>query len=208
MKFISYFMILATAFTVGGASGQEITTQNDSGDGSGLTQKQIDLLTFARKTAREDGHQYPQYVLGIIMQESKAGDMTEYRVAGLRNKASDRYFGVSQIKLAAAKDVMKRYPKLWEYLDTKTDEELQARLILDDRFNIRVASKYALLMGMNEHPNRAVLAYNQGIGGAQRYSDPGSHSYVHGVKAWAKKVKNILLRRNELESISDGKQPD
>lgn len=197
MKFISYFIICATAFTIGGANGQSL----QPGEVLGLTPKQIELLSFARKTAKEDGHQYPQYVLGIIMQESMAGAMADFRVAGLANRSNDRYFGISQIKLRAAKDVMKKYPELWDYLDTKTDEELQARLILDDRFNIRIASKYALLMGMNEHPFRALVAYNKGPGTAQKISDPNSIGYVQSVKLWASKVKNIFIGKSNIKSM-------
>jgi hypothetical protein len=152
-----------------------------------LTKKQFELLSFAYSVAKADGHKYPQYLQGIIMQETRAGDMKDYRVAGLTNKVGDRYFGVTQIKLAAAKDVMKKYPELWDKFDTKTDEELEARLILDDHFNIRVASKYALMLGMNQDPTKAITAYNQGLGGAEKV-EPSTFGYTVKVKQHAAKL--------------------
>lgn len=147
-----------------------------------LTDKQRELLEFTRLVAVEDGHKYPQLVQGIIMQETHAGGMSQWRVAGLENKVGDRYFGVGQIKLAAAKDVMSRWPDLWRYLNTKTDEELQARLIVDDKFNIRVASKYALLMGINKDSAFGAAAYNKGKGGV---IDASTDAYAAAVKRHA-----------------------
>jgi hypothetical protein len=168
-----------------------------------LSQRQLELLNFAHDVAVQDGHKYPQYVQGIIMQESKAGNMTDWRVAGLTNKAGDRYFGIGQIKLVAAKAVMKAFPDMWKYLDTKTDEELQARLILDDHFNIRVTSKYALMMGANKNPDKAITAYNQGPAGAENVN-PSTWHYTVGVKQKAKELKNIPKLKNVVES-SDAK---
>src|ERR1017187_377171 len=109
-----------------------------------LNNKQHELLNFAFDVAKSDGIMHPQYLQGILMQESKGCDMKNFRVAGLTNRVGDRYFGCGQVKLAAAKAVMGRYPEMWKFLESQTDEELQARLILDDKFNIRVSSKYAL----------------------------------------------------------------
>jgi hypothetical protein len=148
---------------------------------SNLSQKQLELLNFAYEVAKTDGITHPQYLQGIIMQESKAGGMSDYRVAGLSNKQGDRYFGIGQMKLVAAKAVMLIYPEMWQQLETRTEEELQAKLILDDKFNIRMASKYMLLMGINKNPEYAVTAYNQGPGGAKSI-DPATWHYNVGVK--------------------------
>ena len=153
-----------------------------------LTQRQAYLLSFAYRIAKEDGHRSPELLQGVIMQESKAGNMGQFRVAGLENKPGDRYFGIGQVKLAAAKEVLKSYPALWKYLDTRTDEELQARLIVDDEFNIRITSKYLLLVGVNNNPTVAVTAYNRGPTGAQEV-DPQTHDYTVRVKAYANTFK-------------------
>lgn len=164
-----------------------------------LTKKQFEMLNFAYDVAKSDGFKEPKFLQGIIMQESKAGSMNSFRVAGLTNAVGNRYFGIGQIKLAAAKAVMNRFPDMWKHLDTKTDEELQARLIIDDHFNVRVASKYALIMGINENPSKAITAYNVGPGGALTV-DASSHAYTMQVKGHAEKVKNINLVSAGLQS--------
>lgn len=173
---------------------------------NGLTTRQYELLNFAYETAKADGMKYPQYLQGIIMQESKGCDMKNFRVAGLTNRVGDRYFGCGQVKLAAAKCVMGRYPDLWKYLESQTDEELQARLILDDRFNIRIASKYLFMMGINDNPKRAITAYNVGPG-AVKTTNVDTHHYTLMVQKYSdtinagflnvqKKVKDLELKNN------------
>ena len=150
-----------------------------------LSIKQQELLSFAHDVAVKDGHKHPEYVQGIIMQESKAGKMSAWRVAG---PEKEQYFGLGQVKLVAAKAVMSKFPEMWKYLNTKTDQELQARLIVDDEFNVRVTSKYALMMGVNENPNFAITAYNQGPGGAQLVN-VSTWDYTIKVKDHAAKIK-------------------
>ena len=164
-----------------------------------LTNKQHELLSFAYDVAKKDGMIHPQYLQGIIMQESKAGNLKDYRVAGLSNAVGNRYFGIGQIKVAAAKDVMKSYPEMWKYLDTKTDEELQARLILDDHFNIRMASKYALILGINKNPAFAITAYNKGEGGALLVNSD-SHEYTVKVKNHSSQFKNVQKSKADIIS--------
>lgn len=174
-------------------------TSNDGKEGgkpytiklpANMTTKQYDLINYAYQVAKDDGHKNPQLLEGLIMQESHAGNLPGFRVAGLENKVGDRYFGIAQIKLNAAKEVMQKYPAMWKGLDTHTDEELQARLILDDKFNIRVASKYVLLMGVNKNPDQGITAYNQGALGAQSI-DPHTHPYTVKVKAYANQLQSI-----------------
>lgn len=153
-----------------------------------MTSQQKELLNYAYEIAKADGMKQPQYLQGIIMQESKAGGMAEFRVAGLTNKPGDRYFGIGQIKLSAAKAVMQKHPEMWKHLQTNTEEELQARLILDDKFNIRVASKYLLLMGINKDATFATTAYNRGAGGATQV-DPATWHYTVAVKQHIEKLK-------------------
>ena len=150
-----------------------------------LSSRQFELLNFAYGVAKSDGYKNPEFLQGLILQESKAGGMEGYRVAGDMSKKENQYFGVGQIKLAAAIDVMKIYPELWRFLNTRTSEELQARLILDDQFNIRVASKYLLMMGINQGSAFAITAYNRGIGGAQVVEDKANFDYTKNVVAYS-----------------------
>jgi hypothetical protein len=183
-----------------GTSVISLSPDNKKGGGvniiipSGLSRTQLEILNFAYEVAKADGFKEPKYLQGILMQESRAGGMDEFRVAGIQNAPGNRYFGIGQIKLVAAKAVMQRYPEMWKFLDTRTDEELQARLILDDKFNIRVASKYALIMGINHDPVKAITAYNVGPGAVLTHPDPSSHHYTVKVKKHADNVKSATKR--------------
>lgn len=153
-----------------------------------LNDKQVRLLGMAYDIARHDGHKYPQLLQGIILQESRAGDIASYKVAGQEFglKPNERYYGVAQIKLAAARDVLSRYPSLKDEFDfhTNTDEEVIAKLIENDRFNLSVASKYLLVLKTYGYDTikQLALAYNQGAGGAKD-KDANTHHYSTGVMA-------------------------
>lgn len=172
---------------------------------SDLNLNQQKLLNFAYEVAKSDGFHHPAYLQGIILQESRACSIKNFRVAGLTNRPGDRYFGCGQIKLSAAKAVMRSYPEMWKFLESRTDEELQARLILDDQFNIRVSSKYMLLMGINKNPERAITAYNVGPGGVNNISDLSRFNYTIRVKRFTAKMverkKNLHLVEENIQLL-------
>ena len=145
--------------------------------------EQAPLTAFALQVAKDDGHKHPQLLVGIIKVESDAGASSSYRVV---KQGLSTFYGAAQLTIGAAKDVMKRFPDLWNGFNTRTDEELKARLILDDKFNVRIASKYLLLMGVNLNPDKGVAAYNVGLGGVElvNYKE---HSYTLKVKRAAKR---------------------
>ena len=146
-----------------------------------LSQRQYDILTMAYEIAKEDGNPHPEIFQGIILTESRACDsQARYKVAGKR----ERYYGCGQIKLAATKAVLKRHPNLWKYLQTREDDEIIANLILNDRFNLEVASKYFLMMNRGKADNRAIAAYNQGEGGVKNV-DPNTFHYTLKVNSHA-----------------------
>jgi hypothetical protein len=180
-------MALITALTVFGAAelfsmlpkaeGTAVIAERDSnGNAAGsavllpqnLSTEQGRLLAKAYEIAKADGHKDPELVQKILLQETLAGGMKAYRVA---NPGSDAYFGPMQIKLSATKDVLARFPSLFaKYsIQTRTDDEIKANLILNDSFNIEVASKYLLLL-QREYgfKGRELLnAYNRGPGGVK-----------------------------------------
>lgn len=173
----------------------KVLTDNISTDVLPIKQKQI--LSFAYSIAKQDGINHPEFLQGILMKESGICNAKHFRVAGPSNKPSSRYFGCGQIKLAAAKSVMNRFPNLWKYLETKTDEELQARLILDDRFNVRITSKYIIMMGINDNPDRAITAYNVGLGAVDKI-DINNFEYTNSVKSYSEKLN---YRNHQLKNI-------
>lgn len=150
-----------------------LTTQAIAQGRASFSSRQIEILTLAYHIAKKDGHADPAIVQGIIMQETLAGEYPRYAVAGQEFglKPFLRYYGLGQIKLAAAKDVLKQYPQMYrEYsFHTQTDDEILAKLIENDRFNIAVTSKYILILKRYGYTTNAQLAtaYNMGPGGAK-----------------------------------------
>lgn len=158
-----------------------------------LTTKQKQILQLAYDIAKHDGHKHPEILQGIVFQETKAGGMTSYRVAGQEFglKTNERYYGVTQIKLAAARDVLKAFPELVkQYLQTTTDEEVIAHLIMNDRFNLTVASKYLKLMPDEWSTEKKVAAYNQGPTGVAKVN-PKTFKYVTEVKKHIDKYASL-----------------
>jgi LysM domain len=147
---------------------------------------QTTLLSIAYQTAKDDGLKQPQLLQAILLQESAAGELRSYKVAGQEFglTTNHRYYGVAQIKLDAAHEVLKHYPELWEQFKfhTHTDEEVIAKLIENDTFNIAVASKYLVLLNKMGYksPRAMAAAYNMGPGGAQGV-DVSKNAYATGV---------------------------
>ena len=155
-----------------------------------LTNAQHRILNTAYAIAKADGHKSPELVQGLLLQETHAGALKSYKVAG---NEGDKYYGLGQIKLGAARDVMKEHPELWtKYgFDTKTDDELKANLILNQNFNIEISSKYLkILHERYGYTGRALLnAYNRGPTGVKAV-DSATFHYARGAEsklaAWKK----------------------
>lgn len=159
-----------------------------------LSSQQAHRLEMAYEIAKEDGHKQPQLLQGILLQETKAGNMASYKVAGQEFglKTNERYYGLFQLKLDAAKDAMKAYPKLRKEFNfqTNTDEEIIAKLIENERFNTSIASKYLLVLKKAGYDTMAqlALAFNQGAAGAKSH-DASTFAYSQGVMRHIQKLK-------------------
>lgn len=147
-----------------------------------LTSTQGKLLTKAYEIAKADGHKNPELLQALLLQETQAGGMKSYRVA---NPGADAYFGPMQIKLAAARDVLQRWPVLFtKYgFHTCTDDEIKANLILNESFNLEVASKYLIVLQKTYgFSGRELMnAYNRGPGGVKAVDD--DYHYALGAEA-------------------------
>jgi len=147
-----------------------------------LTMTQSQILNTAYMIAKADGHRDPEVVQQMVLQETKAGGMEKYKVAG--NKG-DEYFGVAQIKLSAARDVLDRHPELYSKygFHTKTDDEVKANLIMNPTFCIEIGSKYLkLLSDEYGYTGRVLLnAYNRGPGGVKQVNSNTFH-YARGAE--------------------------
>jgi hypothetical protein len=158
-----------------------------------LTRTQAHNISMAYDIGKKDGLA-PALLPAIIMQETQAGEYHQYKVAGQEYglAANKRYYGLAQIKLDAAKDVLREYPSLRDDFGfhTRTDEEIIAKLIENDRFNLSVASKYLVILkekGFNTVKQLA-LAYNQGPGGAKSFNE-NTHHYPQGVMQNIQRLK-------------------
>lgn len=172
-----------------------------------LTQRQHRILNMAYAQAKSDNVRPPELLQGILMKESHAGELTKYKVAGQEFglKPNERYYGVAQIKLSATRDVLKNFPELkgkYEF-HTETDEEVIAKLIENDAFNIEVASKYIKLLERAGYTDIAGLAtaYNQGPSGAKMVEDKRNFGYTAGV------MKHIQTLRVSTPADAKSKAP-
>lgn len=158
---------------------------------SNLSTKQRRLLNLAYELGREHSLAHPEIVQAVLLQETLAGGMKAYRVA---NPGPEAYFGPMQIKLAAAKDVLRRWPHLFAAYDfhTRTDEEIKANLILNERFNLEVGTKYLKLLNTQYgFTGRALInAYNRGPGGVRAVD----HSEFHYAIGAERKLARLRQR--------------
>ncbi len=147
-----------------------------------MSRTQSQMLNLAYELGKQDGHRQPEIVQAILLQETKAGGMKSYKVA---NPGADAYFGPMQIKLSAAKDVLQKYPSLWTKYEfhTKTDDEVKANLILNEKFNIDVGSKYLMILSKQYGFSGRTLmnAYNRGPGGVRNVDE--SYHYALGAES-------------------------
>lgn len=133
-----------------------------------LSEKQSHLLNTAYTIAQSNGFKSPEIVQSILLQETKAGGMHDFRVA---NAEGEPYFGVMQIKLRPAKEVLSRNPDLYKKyaIQGRTDDEVKANLILNDSFNIEVATRYLRFLKDQYGYSGDMLknAYNRGPEGVK-----------------------------------------
>lgn len=162
------------------------------------TSRQARVLRMAFDIAKRDGHKYPQILQGILLQETLAGGIDKYVVAGgeFGLATNKRYYGLGQIKLSAAKDVLATYPEMRRKFEfqTNTDEEIIAKLIENEEFNISIASKYLLMLRKQGYttPHELAKAYNMGPGGA-RSAGPTTN-YSEGVMRHIQSIPNRLSK--------------
>lgn len=162
-----------------------------------LSKRQAELLAMAYQIAKADGHKQPQILQGLLLQETLAGAVRSYKVAGQEFglKTNSRYYGLMQIKLDATKDVFAHFPSLKKEFNfqTTTDEEIIAKLIENERFNLTVASKYLLVLEKSgfDTIEQLSLAYNQGAGGARNH-DPATFHYSVGVMKHIQSLNSSL----------------
>ena len=134
------------------------------------------------KLAEKEGVKigFPKTIQAILWQETQAGlyGPVSYSDAPIGQKA----YCSMQIKLRTARDVLVQY----KMPVPKTEEELLVKLLTNDTFCIKLGTLYfKTLYDKTKNWNKAVLAYNQGLGGMRRGKDPGGY---------VKKIKGVLFK--------------
>ena len=156
-----------------------------------LSEKQHRLLNLAYEMGKSHGFKDPEIVQAVLLQETMAGGMNNYKVA---NPGPEAYFGPMQIKLAAAKDVLSKWPSLFgSYgFHTHSDDEIKANLILNERFNLEIGTKYLLILKQQYGFNGRELmnAYNRGPGGVK-----GVGNNFHYAVGAEKKLASLRAKR-------------
>lgn len=150
--------------------------------------------------AKNIGH--PETMQAILMQESGGGVANP--VGNLKSPVGKRSYGIMQVQVVAARSILTRYPETFEryFPDRKyssvSDEEIIALLIRNDEANIRIATQhFGLYLSLsNGDWNKAVAAYNMGIGNANKRSDHANVSYVKEIKARMIKLVKPFNKNN------------
>lgn len=163
-----------------------------------LTPEQMDLLQLTYEVGFEDGgHKHAELLQAILLQETIAGQLG--RMGHMTAPVGKRSYGVMQVKVTAARDVLNQYSELGEY---HADEEVIARMLSDDEFNIRIASKFLLQLSTKvKSADRALVAYNVGLGGSNSVAEPRQFKYVVAAHDYLEEIVRPFNHRFGDESL-------
>ncbi len=158
-----------------------------------LSAEQMILLRQTYEIGHSDADEAHALLLqGVLLQETIAGQLG--RIGDLAAPVGKRSYGVMQVKVTAARDVLRHHKDEFERF--RSDEELIAHLITDDRFNIRIASK--LLQRLHKKtlsPEKALVAYNVGLRASRNIKQAAEFKYVQRVQQNIQKVATPFNKR-------------
>lgn len=142
---------------------------------SWLSDEQHVLLTQAYNIGLEKGDKaFASTLQAVLLQETIAGQLG--RIGHMTAPVGKRSYGVMQVKVSAARDVLRKHKELGKF---RSDEELIIALMTDDEFNIRVASLFLLhLKSKTSSIEAALVAYNIGLRASRKVSEPNEFKYV------------------------------
>jgi len=150
-----------------------------------LTEEQVHLLKSAYTIAYKDGGlEHARLIQAVLLQETIAGLLG--RIGHLSAPVGKRSYGVMQVKVSAAHDVMRKHSEFGVF---GAEEELIVKLMSEDEFNIRIASRYFLhLRAKTKTDAQALLAYNMGLRGSRRFKNYETFRYVKKVMLYSDRV--------------------
>lgn len=152
--------------------------------------------------AREVGH--PDTLQAILLLETRGGKTVP--IGNRESPVGKRSYGLMQVQVVAARSILQRNPSLVvRYFPDRTynsvlDEEIIALLLTNDEANIRIAAHhFKLYLQLSDGDwDRAVAAYNVGIGGVKNIPDPAKFEYVIKIKAKLEEDVRPFNRKNGL----------
>lgn len=160
-----------------------------------------DNLLTVFHVGREVGN--PETLQAILIQESGGTPTT---VGNKGSPVGKRSYGLMQVQINAARSVLQRNQKLVkQYFKGRSygslvDEEIIAVLITNDEANVRIAAHhfqiYYKLCGGDL--DKAVAAYNTGIGGVEAIPNPSEFQYVLSIKA---KLQDVVRPFNQKHGL-------
>lgn len=150
-------------------------------------------LRYAYAVGSEVGN--PETLQAIMLQETGGS-----KLAGVGNRNAPvgrRSYGLMQVQVVAARSILERYKHVrTKYFTGRSyrsivDEEIIALLLTNDEANIRIAAHHFNLYLKISDGNweKAVAAYNMGIGAVQNVSNYEEVAYVIEIKHKMEKVR-------------------
>lgn len=156
-------------------------------------------LKLVHEVASEYGH--PEILQAMLMQESNGGTHSTL-VGSPHAPVNKRSYGVMQVQVATARAVLLRHTHLRDkYFPERditrvTDKEIRVTLLTNHRANVEIAAAlFALYLHLSKGSvDRAIAAYNVGIGGVKKLRSPSKFKYVREVR---QKLKLVVKPFNE-----------
>jgi hypothetical protein len=154
---------------------------------------QMKNFLLASKVGKD--HSKERLMMALLWRETRAGKFGP--VGDLKNAFGKRSYGLWQMKVATAKDVLKRYPEIWgDQKKWRSEEEIIARLITDNDFAARMALGNIRRLEAKGVPYKRIpLAWNEGYSGSQGL-DYDDHAFTMDV---LETVQSPMIR--ELASL-------
>ena len=140
-----------------------------------LTPEQIRLLSMAYAIGFKDGgHEHGEMLQAVLLQETIAGQLG--RIGHMTARVGLRSYGVMQVKVSAARDVLRKNKELGRF---RADELLIAELLTNDEFNMKVASRFLMFLERKTKSyTKALVAYNIGLRASRKIKQPNEFKYV------------------------------
>lgn len=168
-----------------------------------ISKSLADNMKMVFAIGREVGN--PETLQAILLKETSGG--TSILIGNRNSPVGKRSYGVMQVQVVAARSVLQRYPKVFaRYFPNRTynsvlDEEVIALLLTNNEANIRIAAHhFQLYLSLCEGDwEKAVAAYNAGIGAVQNIAVPAEFQYVIDVK---NKIETIVRPFNDKHGLS------